>query len=242
MNKPPHNPGVRDLVEAKRQWHYRQTAEDGRRGFRGWHERGRLPHFDAPGVTQFVTFRLADSFPQSRRSEWEVLFKIEDDRERAKELEAYLDRGHGECHLRRADAARVVEGALLFFHGQNYEVRAWVVMPNHVHVLFQVGEVSMENIVESWKSWTSNEVNKLLGRRGRLWQPGYWDTYMRDGEHEAKTVRYVENNPTKAKLVLDPKEWPWSSARYRDRYARLVVPERRASILAAAGMKGKGGA
>ncbi|MBI2947911.1 MAG: hypothetical protein HYY23_09705 [Verrucomicrobia bacterium] len=73
MNKPPHNPGVRDLIEGKRQGHYRQTSEDGRRGFRGWHERGYLPHFDAPGRTQFVTFRSADSFPASRRSEWAAL-------------------------------------------------------------------------------------------------------------------------------------------------------------------------
>ena len=84
MNKPPNNPGVRDLVEGKRQGHYRQTPEDGRHGFRGWHERGYLPHFDAPGRTQFVTFRLADSFPASRRSEWAALLEIEDDRERQK--------------------------------------------------------------------------------------------------------------------------------------------------------------
>ena len=57
MNKPPHNPGVRDLVAGKRQGHHRPSAEEGRRGFRGWHERGYVPHFDAPGGTQFVTFR-----------------------------------------------------------------------------------------------------------------------------------------------------------------------------------------
>lgn len=240
MNKPPHNPGVRELVQAKRQGHYRQTREDGLRGFRGWHERGYLPHFDAPGRTQFVTFRLADSFPESRRFEWEALFKLEDDRERLKQLESYLDRGHGEAWLRRPDVARLVENALLFFDGQRYALRAWVVMPNHVHALFKVGEVPMEDIVESWKSYTSNEVNKLLGRRGRLWQPGYWDTYMRDAAHEAKTVRYIENNPTKAKLVREPKDWPWSSARLRDEYARLVLPSRRAAFQAASGEKREG--
>jgi phage gp16-like protein len=44
---------------------------------------------------------------------------------------------------------------------------------------------------------------------------------MRDAEHERKTVRYIENNPTKAKLVLDPKEWLWSSARVRDEFGVL---------------------
>jgi hypothetical protein len=44
---------------------------------------------------------------------------------------------------------------------------------------------------------------------------------MRDAEHEQKTVRYIENNPTKAKLVLDPKDRPWSSARFRDEFGVL---------------------
>ena len=46
---------------------------------------------------------------------------------------------------------------------------------------------------------------------------------MRDEEHERKTVRYIENNPAKARLVLDPKAWPWSSARLRDNYGRLQL-------------------
>ena len=58
--------------------------------------------------------------------------------------------------LRRPDAARVVENALWFFHEERYELRAWVVMPNHVHVLFQTGAVAMTDIVESWKSYTAN--------------------------------------------------------------------------------------
>ncbi len=223
MNKPPHNPGVRDLVAGKRQWHHRQSAEEGCRGFRGWHERGYVPHFDAPGCAQFVTFRLADSFPAGRRSEWQALFEIEGDRERLAKLAEYLDRGHGECCLRRPDAARVVESALLFFHEERYELCAWVVMPNHVHVLFKTGTMAMTDIVESWKSYTANEVNKLIGRRGRLWQPGYWDTYMRDGAHELRTVRYVAANPVKAGLVREARAWRWSSARCRDEFGRLPV-------------------
>lgn len=60
------------------------------RGFRGWHERGYLPHRDEPGLTQFVTLHLADSFPATLRAEWEALLEVEDDRERRLQLEAYL--------------------------------------------------------------------------------------------------------------------------------------------------------
>src|SRR5438128_3051951 len=106
---PPHNPGVCDFVEGKRRWSSPPKIQDAKRGFRGWHERGYLPHRDEPGLTQFVTFRLADSFPESLRSEWEQLWRIEDDRERRKQLEAYLDKGRGECHLRRPEFAMLVE-------------------------------------------------------------------------------------------------------------------------------------
>src|SRR5260370_34140346 len=62
------------------------------------------------------------------------------------------------------------------------------------------------------------------GAQGQFWQEGYWDTYMRDNEHELKTRRYIENNPTKAKLAVFRKEWPWGSARFRDAYERLCLP------------------
>jgi len=228
--RPPHNPGVRDLVEDKRRWSLPPKHEDAKQGFRGWHERGYLPHRDEPGLTQFVTFHLADSFPASLRSEWEHFAEIEDDREQRKQIEAYLDRGRGECHLRRPEIAKLVEENFRQYSGEGcgsqsraprYELRAWVVMPNHVHVLFKVGTVSMAEIVGAWKRHTGRLANKLLGKWGAFWAEDYFDTYMRDAEHERKSIRYIENNPTKTKLVLDPKDWPWSSARFRDEFGLL---------------------
>jgi REP element-mobilizing transposase RayT len=220
---PPQNPGVRDLVEGKRRWSSPPKIEDAKRGFRGWNERGYLPHRDEPGLTQFVTFRLADSFPESLRSEWEHLWKIEDDRQRRAELETYLDRGRGECHLRRPEIAQIGEDAVRFFHGERYDLRAWVVMPNHVHALFKVDATPMAEILESWKKHTAQKANRLLRRRGEFWQADYWDTFMRDSEHELETCKYIECNPAKASLVLDPKTWPWSSARFRDDYGVLKI-------------------
>src|SRR6266536_1505516 len=114
---PPRNPGVRNLVQGKRRWSIPTKPTVAKQGFRGWHERGYLPHRDQPGLTQFVTFGLADSFPEALRSEWEHLWRIEDDRERRKQLEAYLDKGRGECHLRRAEIAKLVEDNFRQFSG-----------------------------------------------------------------------------------------------------------------------------
>jgi REP element-mobilizing transposase RayT len=194
------------------------------RGFLGWHENGYLPHRDEPGLVQFVTFRLVDAFPEERRSEWEALLKIEEDRKRRFELEAYLDKGRGACHLRNPDIAAIVENALRHFHGERYDLRAWVVMPNHVHLLFEVQETPMSELVDAWKGFAAKEANKRLGRKGQFWQDGYWDTYMRDEAHEEKAKRYIENNPVKAHLASVPKQWPWSSARFRDQYEKLVLP------------------
>ena len=231
---PPHNPGVRDLIEGKRRWSSPPKNEDAKKGFRGWHERGYLPHRDEPGLTQFVTFHLADSFPESLRSEWELFAKMENDREQRKQLEVYLDRGRGECHLRRPEIAKLVEDNFRQFSGEccgsqsrapdapvRYELRAWVIMPNHVHVLFNAGGVSMSETVGGWKKHTGGLANKLLGKRGAFWAEDYFDVFMRDAEHELQSVHYIENNPTKAKLVLAPKDWPWSSARFRDEFGRL---------------------
>ena len=215
-SSPPRNPGVRELVSGKRKWSSPPKREDAMLGFRSWHERGYLPHRDEPGLTQFVTFHLVDSFPATRRSEWEALLKVEDNRERRKQLEAYLDRGRGECHLRRTDIAKLVENAFRFHHGQWYDLSAWVIMPNHVHFLIQVEETSLSKIVKELKRYTAREANAILRREGTFWDEDYFDTYMRDAEHTLRTCRYIENNPVKALLVREPKEWPWSSARLRD--------------------------
>lgn len=213
--KPPRNPGLRELIAGKRAWSEPLDATARAHGFLGWHARGYLPHFDAPGVTQFVTFRLADALPVSRRAEWEALLRIEDDRERRQQLEAYLDLGLGECWLRRPEIARLVGDALRFFDGQRYRLEAWVVMPNHVHVLVEVWQTPLAQLLHSWKRHTSLEANRLLGRNGHFWEREYWDTLIRDEAHRVRARHYVESNPTKAKLVRDPADWPWSSAHER---------------------------
>src|SRR5262245_24300009 len=126
---------LRQLVQDKSRWSRTLTDEEKALGFLGWHERGYLPHCDFPGLVQLVTFRLNDSMPASRRSEWEHVLKIENVREKRTKLEEYLDRGMGECYLRDERVARFTQDALLYFHGDRNELLAWCIMPNHFHVL-----------------------------------------------------------------------------------------------------------
>ncbi len=206
-NGPPHRPRLRERIALNRKYQP-ISREDQIAGFRGLHERGYLPHRDAPGLTQFVTFRLADAFPAELRHEWEQLLTLEDHTERRAQLEAYLDLGRGECWLRDPRLAELTANAFKHFDGQRYRLIAWCVMPNHAHVLFETTTTPMGEIIESWKRFTSTHANKLLGRRGPFWQEDYWDTFMRNSEHESSTIHYMENNPRKAGL----ERWPWRSS------------------------------
>ncbi len=212
---PPYRPEIRQVVEQQREMSP-PTKEEQLAGFQGWNERGYVPHRDEPGLTQFVTFRLADSFPAELREEWEGLLKIEDHRERRLQLEAWLDQGRGVCHLRDERIAQLVADALRKFDGTRYRLLAWTIMPNHVHVLFEVAETSMAETLKSWKQFTATHANKLLGNGGPFWQADYWDTYMRDPDHEERTIRYIRNNPVKADLVTAWQDWPWTFVRATD--------------------------
>jgi len=182
----------------------------------GWRSRGYLPHVDRPDLVQTVTFRLWDSMPASKRSEWDQFFNIEDDAVRRQKIEDYLDAGHGSCVLRDGRIAQIVEGALLFFDGQRYRLVAWVVMPNHVHTVVEpMPGCSLESILHSWKSYTAKEINKVLGRIGALWEPEYHDRFVRDERHLRNAINYAEQNPVKARLVKCAEDWPYSSARLR---------------------------
>jgi putative transposase len=167
--------------------------------FKGWVSRGYLPHFDTPEVIQSVTFRLADSLPAG----------ILDT-----EVDSVLDAGHGRCLLRHTEIADLVERALLHFDADRYRLLAWVVMPNHVHVLVQPG-VPLAELLHTWKSFTGKAINRLLGERGAVWQPDYYDRFIRDEPHLAAAIAYVENNPVKAGLCTKAEEWRWGSAYWR---------------------------
>ncbi|MGN6553523.1 MAG: REP-associated tyrosine transposase [Verrucomicrobiota bacterium] len=226
---------LRQLIDGKNRWNSPPAAMEADAGpnqsdarpaksdcFLGWHERGYLPHRDETGLTQFITFRLGDSFPQQQRREWQFLLTIEDEREKRRKLETYLDKGWGECHLRHPGIATFAQNALLHHAGRQFQMLAWVIMPNHVHVLVRVERVSISRLVQNWKSIIAVTANKQLNRVGRFWQPEYWDRYMRDEEQTRKAIRYIEQNPVKAHLCRQPEDWLFSSARYRDPQSRAL--------------------
>ena len=131
-------------------------------------------------------------------------------------IEAYLDQGYGACYLSDARIANLVQNSLLHFDTERYRLSAWAVMPNHVHLLAApCYAYSLSDIMHSIKSYTAQEANKILGRKGSFWFEDYFDRYIRNAKHFENAVSYIENNPVKAGLCHTPREWQFGSAWHR---------------------------
>jgi REP element-mobilizing transposase RayT len=177
-----------------------------------------LPHWRQEGATYFVTFRLHDSLPQNKlqelavlRREWEKRHsppQTDDQweeltRETMRRVEHWLDQGMGSCCLKDPAAAAKVVSALHYFDGERYELDCFVVMPNHVHGIvrpLQCATQPLEKILQSWKRYTSLEINRLLGLSGTLWQDESFDRIIRDEEHLYRCIQYIGGNPARAGL------------------------------------------
>jgi REP element-mobilizing transposase RayT len=174
-----------------------------------WRSRGCLPHIDAPNLVQHVVFRLADSLPLAVRDE---VMKMRPEHG-ARAIDAALDAGHGRRDLAIPPVAALVQVALLNFDAERYSLLAWCIMPNRVHVLPATKpDYPLDRVVHSWKSYTAKQANRLLGRTEPFWAPEYFDRFMRDDEHLARTAAYIEGNPLKAGLCENISDRQFSSA------------------------------
>ena len=176
-------------------------------------ERGRhkLPHWQQDRACIFATWRTADSLPKTVLDHWSEQRTIwlslhsqpwdeATDREYherfASEMDKHLDQGYGACQLRESGNALIVADALRHFDGDRYELSDFVVMPNHVHVLFAPGsDQKLADIIQSWKRHSARLINVRMGASGRLWQPDYWDRLIRSQRHFNWVKGYITANP-----------------------------------------------
>ncbi len=172
-----------------------------------------LPHWQQGESWIFVTWRLSDSLPQpiveklaAQRALWEKNHPQPWNEELLREhnrkftlgFEKLLDDAHGECILAQENLRESVSGALLHFDGERYELGTFVIMPNHVHVLFRpLGEHRLEDILQTWKRYSAREINKRRGKEGSIWQREYWDRLIRTEKQFEWTRNYIVTNPAK---------------------------------------------
>ena len=202
--------------------------------------RRHLPHLQPPGATLFVTFRLAGSIPTdvverlragAERIETTTA-RISDPQERARQK--YLEQSglfgnwdraldmaqSGPFWLRDPQIADLVAESLHYRDGLVYDLGAFCIMPNHVHVVYTpLPETDgtyhpVSAIMHSLKRYTARQSNLLLGREGSFWQHENFDHAVRDEAELQRIITYVLNNPVKAGLVQNREEWKWSYCKY----------------------------
>lgn len=225
--------------------------------------RRNLPHYQPYYATYFITFRLAGSLPSEviikLKEEYEIevhhLSSIKDLTKKRTELskhhkryfekfDEFLDKyADSPKWLSNDKVAQIVVDAIKYRDGKDYELIAYCIMPNHVHLIFSVERIENEDVVRtlvrkepisrtkvrvtaSYKNYiltqimrelkgsTARECNKILNRSGAFWQHESYDHVVRDGREMERLVSYVLNNPVKAGLVNDCKNWKWNYCKY----------------------------
>jgi hypothetical protein len=132
-----------------------------------------LPHWHLNTGFYYDTWRLGDALPQNlvlqwknertawlqeHPQPWDASTRAIYRQQFPQRIESWLDAGYGECHLRDPACAQIVADAIHYFDGQRYAVASFVVMPNHVHLLFQrIGETKLEKVQHTWKSFTATK-------------------------------------------------------------------------------------
>ncbi len=177
--------------------------------------RRRLPHWIPDQAFVFVTWRLAGSIPAPSP---DIRTDENAGRLRFLQRDESVDLLHsGPVWLQDPRIASVVANALRYGETvrQFYTLHAWVIMPNHVHVILEP-RIALPHIMRWLKGRTSRVANRILGRTGKpFWQDESFDHWVRSQGELQELIGYVERNPVKAKLVDTEEQWPWSSARLR---------------------------
>jgi putative transposase len=170
----------------------------------------RLPHIYPEGAWLFVTWHLHGSLPTAR-------YPPPDKLSAGKAfvwMDRYLDTTRlGPMFLKRPELANlVVEALRRGVQNGLFDLRAFVVMSNHVHALLRPRQQATR-LLQWLKGTTAREANLILSRTGQpFWQRESYDHWVRNAQELERIAAYIENNPVKAGLVAEASLYRWSSA------------------------------
>ena len=206
--------------------------------------RKNLPHIQPVGATFFVTFVLKDSIPKSKlqqikdeyKDKLQQLQTIKDEHLRNTkifnlrkrylvQIDQVLDKiRNGNHFLKRNDIAKIVSEQIHRFDGEFYQLIAYSIMSNHVHLVIDTSiQLSDDNNDDDLKNYTNLDQimkrikgasafysNKALSRKGAFWETENYDTYIRNEKMLKNVIAYTLNNPVKAGIVTSWKDYKWN--------------------------------
>lgn len=197
--------------------------------------RRKLPHFQPAEGTFFMTFRLAGSIPMEvirRLKENYALLKkgiigLKDLSEHEQrelvyaeqkrlfaETDDFLDKNLNEPYwLREKAVADIVAESIQYRDGKQYELHAYTIMPNHVHMVMTLLPYApvLFKVMQHLKKNAAIKSNKLLGRVGLdFWEEESYDHVVRDEKEFYRILNYTLRNPVKAGFVKEWQNWPYT--------------------------------
>ena len=117
----------------------------------------------------------------------------------------------------------IIETFKFAVENNRIHLAAFVVMPNHWHVLFAVQPTwTLPKIMKTMSNWISRQAANVLKQYGVAWQDGYHDTRIRSRKQFQYAIDYIEDNPVKKGLVETKEQWHWSSvnSKYQEHLIR----------------------
>jgi REP-associated tyrosine transposase len=176
----------------------------------------RLPHIYEANQPLFLTWRLHDSLPSNRTFPAAAL----NSGQAFAAMDRLLDEARsGSFYLRQPAIADMIVEAIQYNANilGHYLTHAFVVMPNHVHLL-ATPAVALPKLTKSLKGITAKRANAMLGLTGNsFWQEESYDHLVRHDREFEKVRNYIEENPVRAGLVREANEYRWSSSGWATR-------------------------
>ena len=205
--------------------------------------RRKLPHLQPLEGTFFITYRLHNSLPKSLLKQLKIEFeydkmKAQGQRGRLaaehkqealnhiyqeyfKKLDAILDKiVDGVSYLKNEKVAKIVADSLHYWDNKKLDLICYCIMPNHVHAVFTLYRedtngkiISLDDMMKSIKGVSARYCNQVLGLKGQFWHHESYDRLVRDRDELDGIIAYVLDNPVKAGLCENRKDWQWSYIR-----------------------------
>ncbi|MCB5272372.1 MAG: transposase [Candidatus Cloacimonetes bacterium] len=196
-----------------------------------------LPHYQEPGQIISLTWRLEGELPQQIKAtlqEMKLLMEVmkaspegsisSDLYQQYSDTIARYDAQLGRhkpsgLDLSQPKIARIITTAFHYYDARLYDLHAFCVMPNHVHLLVRPivqasgGFALLSDIVGRIKSYTAKQIIRTGIQTKTVWRADYFDRFIRGEKDYYWAVEYILDNPLKAKLAQKQRDWPFSFCR-----------------------------
>jgi putative transposase len=179
--------------------------------------RGDLPHWQVEEGRYFVTIHLHGAIPSTARDKIkEIAAGLESSESENDDtlklsrriflaMERWLDQSLDADHFRRPELCEMVIEAIEERCRRGiWDMLSYVVMPSHLHLFFELNpQLSLKHELKEFKRWTGHQASRMgvdLSKK-RFWQTEWFDHWSRSDEGDEKIMRYIQNNPVKARLA-----------------------------------------